>query len=41
MRTGRTINPEGQQFPRPQFLTPDDDHIGQNMLWKICKVTNF
>jgi hypothetical protein len=22
---------EGQQFPRPQLLTPDDDHIGRNM----------
>jgi hypothetical protein len=37
VRTGETIHPqisinaERQQFPNPQILTPDDDHIGRNM----------
>jgi hypothetical protein len=26
-----SINAERQQFPHPQLLTPDDDHIGRNM----------
>jgi hypothetical protein len=36
MRTRRTMhqqlsmNAEGQQFPRPQLLTPDENHIGRN-----------
>jgi hypothetical protein len=37
MRTGGaihqqlSINAKRQLFPRPQILTPDDDHIGRNM----------
>jgi hypothetical protein len=37
MRTGRTIHQQlnikagGQQFPHPQILKPDEDHIGRKM----------
>jgi hypothetical protein len=41
MRTGGTmykqpsIDAERQQFPHPQLLTPDDEHLGRNMSRKL------
>jgi hypothetical protein len=35
------INAERQQFPQPQILTPDDNHFGRNMSWKLLKWLAF
>jgi hypothetical protein len=41
------VTAESSSFPSTHILTPDDGHIGRNLLWilnfgfKVLKVLNF